>query len=71
MMLILTRRVDEIIRIGENIQLVVHALSRTQVKIGVLAPRDIVVLREELLHPQIEKKEPKQQTIIKIKKKRI
>ncbi len=47
-MLVLTRRLGEAITIGDNIKLVIVDLDGTQVKIGIEAPRDIEVFREEL-----------------------
>lgn len=47
-MLILTRKKDEAIRIGNNIYLKVVDVSGSQVKIGIEAPADIPIFREEL-----------------------
>lgn len=47
-MLVLTRRVDESIAIGDNIVLTVLAIEGERVKIGINAPRDIVILRQEV-----------------------
>jgi len=46
--LILTRKVDEAIRIGADIQVVVLGIKGNQVRIGVKAPRETVVDREEI-----------------------
>ena len=48
-MLILTRRVGETINIGDNIKITVTAISGNQVRIGIDAPKDVKVLREELV----------------------
>jgi carbon storage regulator len=48
LMLILTRRAGETLRIGHNIEVVVLAVNGSQVRIGVKAPRDITVDREEV-----------------------
>ena len=48
-MLILTRKIDQGIVIGGNIYIRVLGVQRDRVKIGISAPIDIVVLREELL----------------------
>lgn len=48
-MLTLTRRVGETLVIGKNIRVVVLEVHGNQVRIGVDAPEDIKVLREELL----------------------
>lgn len=47
-MLILTRRVDESLVIGENITVTILSVKGNQVRIGVDAPRDVTVHREEL-----------------------
>ncbi|MFV3332195.1 carbon storage regulator CsrA [Pseudomonas sp. NY15437] len=47
-MLILTRRVGETIRIGDDIEVVVLGVKGNQVRIGVTAPRDTEVHREEI-----------------------
>ena len=48
-MLILTRKIDQGIVIAGNIYIRVLGVQRDRVKIGISAPIDIVVLREELL----------------------
>ena len=47
-MLILTRRVGETIRIGDDIEVVVLGVKGNQVRLGVTAPRDTEVHREEI-----------------------
>lgn len=47
-MLILSRRVGETIRIGDDIEVVVLGVKGNQVRIGVKAPRDIEVHRQEV-----------------------
>jgi carbon storage regulator len=47
-MLILTRRVGESIQIGSNVRLTVVGLSGNQVRLGIEAPDEVEVLREEL-----------------------
>lgn len=47
-MLILTRRIGEKLLIGDNIEVVILDVNRNQVKVGIKAPRDMTVLREEL-----------------------
>jgi flagellar assembly factor FliW len=47
-MLILTRKVGESILVGDNIRLVVLEIRGRQVRLGIEAPGDIVVLREEI-----------------------
>lgn len=47
-MLILTRRTGETIMIGADITLTILGVKGNQVKIGVNAPRNIAVHREEI-----------------------
>lgn len=47
-MLILTRRVGETLMIGKDITVTVLGVKGSQVRIGVTAPRDIAVHREEI-----------------------
>ena len=48
-MLILTRRVGETVVIGENIEITVLGVKGGQVRLGVKAPRDVSVHREEIV----------------------
>jgi carbon storage regulator len=47
-MLILTRRVGETLMIGEDVTVTVLGVKGNQVRIGVNAPRDVAVHREEI-----------------------
>mgnify|MGYP001119853415 CR=1 FL=1 len=47
-MLVLTRREDESIMIGDHIEVKVLSLKESQVKIGIVAPRSIPVHRREV-----------------------
>lgn len=47
-MLILTRKVGESVAIGDDIQVSVIEIKGSQVKIGIRAPRDVTVHREEI-----------------------
>jgi carbon storage regulator len=47
-MLVLTRKLGESIRIGDNIVVKIVDLDNRQVKIGIEAPRNIAVNREEI-----------------------
>jgi len=49
-MLILTRRVGESLIIGENITITVLGVKGNQTRLGVNAPRDVSVHREEILN---------------------
>ncbi len=47
-MLVLSRRETERIRLGESIVVTVVRVSGDKVRLGIEAPRDVLVLREEL-----------------------
>lgn len=47
-MLILTRRVDERILIGEDITLCVLDIEGNRVRLGLEAPKNVAILREEI-----------------------
>ncbi len=47
-MLVLSRRQDERIRLGDSIVLTVVQIAGDKVRLGIEAPADVVVLRDEL-----------------------
>ncbi len=47
-MLVLTRRLGESINIGDDIKITVVDIDGKQVKVGIEAPRDISIFREEV-----------------------
>lgn len=47
-MLILTRRIGETLNIGDEVQVTVLGIKGNQVRIGVNAPKDVAVHREEI-----------------------
>ena len=58
-MLILTRRVGETLMIGDEITVTVLGVKGNQVRIGVNAPKDVAVHREEIFERiKQEKSEP-------------
>ncbi|MEN4010622.1 MAG: carbon storage regulator CsrA [Chloroflexota bacterium] len=48
-MLVLTRRAEESIAIGDSIVVTVLAVEGDRVKLGISAPRDILILRQEMV----------------------
>lgn len=47
-MLILTRRVGETLMIGEQVAITVLGVKGNQVRVGINAPKDVTVHREEI-----------------------
>lgn len=47
-MLVLARRIGEVVRIGEGIRVVVVAIHGQSVKLGIEAPAATVIRREEI-----------------------
>ena len=48
-MLVLTRKVNEAIVIGDNITIRVVAVEGSKVKLGIIANKDISIVREEII----------------------
>jgi carbon storage regulator len=46
-MLILTRRIEEGITIGDDIKIVILGIDRNTVKIGIDAPKNLKILRDD------------------------
>jgi len=47
-MLVLTRKLGEVMRIGDDVKITVLEIRAGQVKLGIEAPRDVAVNREEI-----------------------
>ena len=47
-MLVLSRKAGEEILIGHDVRLVVHRIAGNRVALGVVAPKDVPVMRAEL-----------------------
>lgn len=47
-MLILTRRIGETVKIGDDIDVTVLGVKGNQIRVGINAPQDVAVHREEI-----------------------
>ena len=50
-MLVLTRRISEKLIIGDDVNVIVLGIKGNQVRLGIEAPKEVNVAREELLRP--------------------
>jgi len=55
--LVLTRRRDESIMIGHDIVVTILQVDGGKVRVGILAPGDVTILREELYTPPVTGKQ--------------
>jgi len=55
--LVLTRRRDESFMIGDDITVTILQVDGGKVRIGILAPKGVLILREELYTPPTEQKQ--------------
>lgn len=60
-MLILTRRVGETLMVGDEVSVTVLGVKGNQVRIGINAPKDVSVHREEI-YLRIQKEQDDQDT---------
>lgn len=60
-MLILTRRIGESLIIGDDVTITVLGIKGSQVRIGIKAPKDVEVHREEI-HQRIQQEKTGDQT---------
>lgn len=56
-MLILTRRVGEVLKIGDNVSVTVLGFNGRQIRLGITAPKEVPVHRQEV-YDRIQDGEP-------------
>lgn len=54
-MLVLSRKTDQVVLIGEDIEIMIVGIENGQVKIGIKAPKEINIQRKELTEKDVEK----------------
>ncbi len=54
-MLVLSRKLGEKILIGDSIVLTVVKIDRNQIRLGIEAPSDVAIFREEIAPTHVEK----------------
>ena len=47
--LVLTRKIGEVLKIGSDVDVTVLGIKRGQVKIGINAPKEVSIMREEIV----------------------
>ncbi len=71
-MLVISRKVSESIIIGDNVEIILSEISGDRAKICINAPKEIPIVRKELLETRRLNKEasviPQKQTIADLKK---
>jgi len=48
-MLVISRKINEKIKIGDDIEITIVSIDKNQVKIGIEAPKNVTILRSELI----------------------
>jgi carbon storage regulator len=57
-MLILTRRVTESLKIGNDVTVTILSIKGSQVRVGVSAPKDVAIHREEIFERIQSQRDP-------------
>lgn len=57
-MLVLSRRLGEKILIGNDVVITVVDIARGKIRLGIEAPCEMAIFREELLSPKTDDKQP-------------
>ena len=63
-MLIITRKLGEGITIGDNVELVINEITDGKVKIAIEAPKEVKILRKELVEAVAMNREAAQSVMV-------
>jgi len=53
-MLVLTRKPGQSVYIGENVKVTIHGIRGNQIRMGIEAPNNVRIYREEIFHQILE-----------------
>ena len=70
-MLELDRRNQQRIMIGDDIIIQVRLITKKYVKLGITAPKNIVIMREEIINRPPGNKQEKKEPVIKFKQSKL
>ena len=48
-MLVISRKLNEKVKIGDNIEIYIISIEKNQIKLGIEAPKEVTILRGELI----------------------
>jgi carbon storage regulator len=57
-MLVLSRKLGQRFQVGEEIRITIVKIDRTSVRIGIEAPGDMTIYREEIIPLEVEAERP-------------
>lgn len=64
-MLVLSRKIDEKILIGDDIEIVVVAVTGDNVRLGIKAPKDVKILRSEV-YEEVQKQNMEAASVVRL-----
>lgn len=68
-MLVISRKTDESIVIGDNIEITICEISKDKVRIGISAPKEVKITRKEIIVTENENRQASQGVSVDIIKK--
>jgi len=64
-MLVLSRKIDEKVLIGDDIEIVIVAVAGDNVRLGIKAPKDVKILRSEV-YEEVQKQNMEAASVIRL-----